>query len=335
MMSDGHSGLSNNVVKELGSAKFQAKLCYLKKDSGNYFVVHIHSGIIDVSTHYQPSNFLQDLGFVEYRNCSLLPSGCFYKEVYRVKSDFFGDDLNSMRETKFVHSEFDSFMKNIDFVFDNTIEIKQKSHLFFRDYVAIKPISMKELEIKTPQWIDSYKSKEFNRGFGEIEKIKTSLKEEIILLKLLTSNDEELVEAVKLAFEKIGFNVTKTEKGFTMDLIADKDSLKLGIEVTGTTNIITKQTKKINQILAFQQDESFKGYKTLIVANVKMNEDPESRQEPFITSDALSLVESLNSGFLDTYTLFKVIKSIKDEEMTADDLISILKDKKGIIKVTD
>jgi len=335
MMTDGHSGLSNNVVKELGSAKFQGKLCYLKKDSGNYFVVHVHSGIITVSSHYQSADFLRDLGFVEYKNCTIMPGGCFYKEIYQVKNNFWSNDSGHMQETQFVHSEFESFMKNIDSVFDKTMEIKQKSHLFFRDYVAIKPISMKELEIKTPIWIDSYKSEEFNNGFGEIEKIKASLKEEITLLKLLTTNDDELVDAVKLAFEQIGFTVTKTKKGFTVDLIAEKDALKLGLEVTGTTNIISKQTKKINQILAFQQDESFNGYKALIIANVKMDEDPESRQEPFITTDALSLVENLNSGFIDTYTLFKAIKAIKNQEMTAEEVMSAVKDKKGIIKLSD
>jgi len=330
-MIDGHSGLSNNVVKELGSKNFQAKLCYLKTDSGNYFVVHVHSGIINVSTHYQTSNFLQDLGFEEYKNCQFFPGGCYYKVIYAVKNDFFSNGLGHMRETQFVHSEFENFMNNIDDIYDMTLEIKRKSSLFFRDYIAFKPISLKELEIKTPMWIDKYKSENFKQGFEEIENIKQSLKQEIILLKLLTSNGKELEEAVKLAFEILGFTVTKTEEGFTVDLLAEKDSLKLGLEVTGTINIIDKKSKKINQILAFQQDERFGGYKSLLIANVKMNEDPESRKEPYITDEALSLIESLNAGFIDTFSLFKVVKHIQEGNMSLDSFISSIKNKKGII----
>jgi len=330
-MIDGHTGLSNDVVKELSSKKFQAKLCYLKTDSENYFVVHIHSGIINISTNYQPSNFLQDLGFEECKNCQFFPSGCYYKVIYRIKNDFFSNDLGHMRETQFIHSEFENFMNNIDNIYDMTLEIKRKSSLFFRNYVAFKPISLKELEIKTPMWIDKYKSENFKQGFEKIEKIKQSLKQEITLLKLLTCNGKELEDAVRLAFEIIGFSVTKTKDGFTVDLLAEKDSLKLGLEVTGITNIIDKKSKKINQILAFQQDERFDDYKSLLIANVKMNEDPESRKKPYITNEALSLIESLNVGFIDTFSLFKVVKHIQEGNMSLDSFISSIKNKKGII----
>ena len=90
--------------------------------------------------------------------------------------------------------------------------------------------------------------------------------------------------------------------------------------------------KKINQILAFQQDERFGDYKSLLIANVKMNEDPESREEPYITDEALSLIESLNAGFIDTFSLFKVVKSIQEGDISLDYFISSIKNKKGIIK---
>ncbi len=330
-MTDGHSGLSNNVVRELSSKNFQAKLCYLKTDSGNFFVVHVHPIIINISTHYQTSNFLQDLGFEKYKNCQFFPGGCYYKVIYAVKGNFFSNDLGHMRETQFVHSEFKDFMNNIDDVYDMTLKIKRKSSLFFRDYIAFKPISLKELEIKTPIWIDKYKSENLKQGFEEIKHIKQLMKQETILLKLLTSNGKELEEAVRLAFEIVGFTVTKTEEGFTVDLLAEKDSLKVGLEVTGTANIINKESKKITQILEFQQDERFSEYKPILIANVKMNEDPERRKEPYITDKALSLIKNLNAGFIDTYGLFKVIKSIQEGKISRESFISLIKNKEGII----
>jgi len=329
---NGHSGLSNEIVnkeKSIISTKYyQVCLTFLKEsESVKKFVIHARSNRF-FGSGYQPNHFLMDMGFTEFKECNKISGGCFYKEIYRLKNDLSSDNPlgGYYTEVDFVHNEFRRFVDSIDELFEAVRNVKGKS-VFFKDFDPGIDFDEKEIEVKTPNWITKYFSEEYDDNLKKIIDLKVRNSDENKIVKLLTSGGDDLVKSVKFALEFLGFNIQKTEPGATVDLLGNDENGKIAIEVTGTRGKIEKKSNKISQLLTFLQQDT-ENHKKLLIANVYNDLDPEERlkQDYLITDDALSLLDGMNSTFIHTYELFKLVRAVENSKIDKEKARKVLWD---------
>jgi len=134
MRNDGHVGLSNDKVKEVGSGDFKLALSYLKESARtSYFVIHVYSNTFDYSPYLQRSNvrssdrrrnFLERLGFTYYDQCNIMDGRCYYRVVEEVPKEVYDESfLKRIQRTEAIHRRFDQFASRINEIFQRMNEV--------------------------------------------------------------------------------------------------------------------------------------------------------------------------------------------------------------------
>ena len=114
--------------------------------------------------------------------------------------------------------------------------------------IIIKPTDV-------PVWVDVIK---FSR-LKELETLRMKVSNEIKdleeYLPLVYADGKNLECAVIKSLRLMGLVTESAEPGFTADILAEtKDNMKkFGFEVTGTTEAIKKESKKLTQLLEFER----------------------------------------------------------------------------------
>lgn len=113
-----------------------------------------------------------------------------------------------------------------------------------------------------PEWLGEYKTKQeldlerkIEELSGELEKRQLEHKRFEKIDVLLYGTGTPLEVAVQTVLEEMGCSVEKLEKGATIDLRAQIDSMKFAIEITGVDDKIYKDSKKFAQILQYLPDK--------------------------------------------------------------------------------
>jgi len=146
---------------------------------------------------------------------------------------------------------------------------------------------------------------------GELQAATTEFEEKTLVKKLLYEKDEPLEEAVKKAFEELGFTLTRKED---KDWIASSDTGEAILEVTGSDGSI--DIDKLRQLLNYLFDdyeETHVEKKAILVGNHFVNELPKKRGEPF-TKKVLEQSKVFSMCLLPTLELFSVVCHVRKEK---------------------
>ena len=208
---------------------------------------------------------------------------------------------------------------------------------------STKALSKKK-QRPAPEWITAYAvpgEGELQTSLNENEKKIQDLeieKQKIIkeiegknyLKKLLYEQDDELEDAVKKAFEEIGFKISK--KG-DIDWIAEADGKTSILEVTGMDKPIP--IDKLRQLLEYAQTEENTEHthdSAILVGNHCMNDPPEKRKESF-TEKAIKAANTNSICLLPTTELFQAVCGVREGKITQKEIRDKILSSNGVCKI--
>jgi hypothetical protein len=333
---DGHSGIENREVNKGGSGNFQLILSYLKESSGRgHFIIHATSGTL-YSFGLQPVHFLQQIGFIPFRGmCKFFHDKCFYRHLAELEYDEYG--FEDMKQNMYIHSAFEKFAREgISKLYElqkQQIEILQEIRSSAGPLEIFKaPIKIERKPADIPVWVDFVKFgqlKELEKQKAVIDKGIEDLAE---YLPLVYADGDPLVSAVLKALRFIGFKAEPTQPGFTADILAEtKDrSKKFGFEVTGTTEPIKKDSKKLTQLLEFERIKEH-NEKTILLANTFKNIPISERQKKEnFTPQVVDFLSKFPILLLTGWDLYRIVDRILEGKRPADFFIERLHKDTGI-----
>lgn len=333
---DGHSGMEFNKVDEGGSGEFQLILSLLKESSGEgWFIIHATSRT-SYSYGLQPFEFLSSIGFHQFQGqCQFLAGTCFYRAIAEIpQRDALGDCI---RQTHQIHRAFKVFADKIGELYtlrkqqDSILEeigTKQGALLIFNE-----PVKIEIAPDSVPLWVEEAKFPQLQ----ELENQKISLESKIMelsaYLPLLFASGETLVDAALKALRFLGLEAEKTEPGFTIDILArTKDgNCKFGIEVTGLSEAIKKENKRLTQLVEFERIKEH-GEKTILIANTH-NILPIAERENLesFTRPVIDFLRPFPILLMTSYDLYQMVKDLLNGSKSRNALIKLLYKTEGVL----
>jgi len=332
-MSDGHSGIENRPVKRGGSGDFMLILSYLKRGTGQgEFVIHAASSKF-YSYGLQPNEFLADIGLTHFKgSCPFHSNRCFYRVIATFPEGV--DRPEEYEQVRNVHECFREFSEGISELFES----RQKEPQILRK-MGIKtpgiPVFGPPIEIKidkrVPPWVDEVK---FPRLL-ELEEEKATIQKKIDELKgflpLLYGEGNVLRKAVIRALHFLGLDAEPTRGGFTVDILAKtKDgSKRFGLEVTGISGPLKKDSKKLIQLLEFEQRREHNEKTVLVVNTYKTMSISERKNLESFTQQALDFLSSYPILLMTSWDLYCMVRDVFEESQTREEILGILYATKG------
>ena len=314
-MRDGHYGIENREASRLTVGRFQLALGYLIEDAATaYFVIHISptGGYISELTS---ERFLELLGYTRFPGpCPFFQTHCYYRYVYdspinREERDPFD------RRVDYAHKRFRQLAEALPGLYEQVHDIYQKlgsiPDLFpsLREY---GPQPLPDLSQEAPPWIEGAKVDEHREVEAALSQGAEADRRFRTVEYILWGTGDDLEDAVHFVLEELGFQVSRTPKGATVDRIAvlSGSDVSFGLEITGLNEAIKKKSNKIGQALSFLQHREGTE-KPVILANT-FNDRPleERSREADFTEDALDLMRPNGIVGMTTATLYEIWKAV-------------------------
>jgi hypothetical protein len=329
MMNDGHSGIENRQVNQGGSGNFQLILSYLKQGDGRgEFVIHATSNT-SYSSGLQPLEFLQLIGFYPYSgSCPFHRNNCYYRAIATLRKDTRGFDHH--QQVQLIHAGFTAFTNKIGELF----ELRQRENTILQQvgldpahrYVFGKPLEIEITESDIPLWVNEVKfshlielEKQRDTILGEIKRLNS-------FLPLLYGTGDSLEETVVKTLQLFGLEAERTQKGFTADILAQTSDgkMKFGFEVTGTSDSIKKQSKKLTQVLEFERIKE-NNEKTVLVATTH-NSTPISERKGLedFTQPVLDFLGRHPILLMTGWDLYRLVRDVLDDSRGKEQILNVL-----------
>ncbi|MEO0106934.1 MAG: hypothetical protein ABIL46_06355 [candidate division WOR-3 bacterium] len=335
---DGHSGIENRKVNENNKPHFKLILAFLKSASGNAdFVIHVTSNIVYGPTPH-PFKFLEHIGFERFEGeCPFFHTNCFWRHF--AKFEEYAPGIENTTAVQNVHNAFNAFVNRIEELYD----IYKRQGEILRllgescpsiDIFASKPPIIKIQPTEIPHWIEPIK---FSRLIA-LEKQRTEIEQEIKdlqeYLPLVFGDGDILVSAVLKSLRKFGLSADSAVKGYTVDILAETQdgSKKFGIEVTGCTEGIKKDSKKLTQVLEFEMKKEH-DEKTILIANTYKNMPIEERaSREHFTQNVVDFLSRHPILLMTGYDMYRMVSDVMENRRTPDEIIKILFNSVGVLK---
>lgn len=158
----------------------------------------------------------------------------------------------------------------------------------------------------------------------------TKFEENTLIKKLFYEKNEPLEEAVRRAFEELGFTLTKEDD---KDWIASSNTGEAILEVTGSDASV--DIDKLRQLLNYLIDdykESGVEKKAILVGNHFANDPPETRGKPF-TEKVVGESGVHSICLLTTLNLFKIVCDIREGKAKPEGIRRRIFETVGIFKL--
>jgi hypothetical protein len=325
----GHYGLENRESGRISVHNFELVLGYLVEDAENaYFVIHIKptGGYI---SELNSGTFLGLLGYtVSPGSCPFFQTHCYYRYIY-------GSSIDPQqaapfnRRVEYAHKSFRELGEALPGIYEQVHDIYRRLGYIPDLFPSLReygPQPLPDFSQDAPAWIQQAKVDDHRQVEAALNEAQEADKRFKTVEYILWGTGDDLEGAVHLVLEDLGFEVTRTPKGATIDRIAGlpHSTARFGLEITGLNEGIKKKSNKITQALSFLQHREGTE-KPVILANT-FNDLPleERTKETDFTEDALDLMQPNGIVGMTTATLYEIWKAVSyggaDIESIAQDL---------------
>jgi hypothetical protein len=327
--SNGHIGTYNEIAEQRTTKYFRLVLSWLKLADGHIeYVIHI---VINKTQGFyvQPSLFLAEIGVQRFQGCPIAQNDdCFYA-VY-AKAHLLLANPKWFVQGQNMLDRFLAFAEQIDKLFElrqeeerilQTIGVKSSGK-----FVIGPPTELKEGITDIPSWVNEVKYARLR----QLEAQRTDMQKEIDhlsqILPLIYATDTPLEEAVVYVLRFLGLHAELTEPGFTTDVRAwtQDGTRKFGIEVTGINGMIKKNSRKLTQVMEFEQIKE-DDEKTVLLANTH-NTTPISHRKDLedFTQPVLDFLGRHPILLMTGWDLYRIVGDVINGTRTREEIVDIL-----------
>ncbi len=316
-MNDGHSRVEGKDFDENQTRSFRLKLSFNKEASGRkIFVIHASSSILSLSGGLTPFDFLQHLGFHHYQgNCPHYHNQCLYLETWQLPDR----DLSGYpRETEYAHDQIRSLTRDIDEMYDKMKDVSQKLSRHMELFPLAARYDQKgSLPVldragSEPGWLYEYKIDQHKKAEKELQVAKEAIDKFNLVTFSLWGTGDQLEDSILSILKDMGFEASKTEKGFTVDIIARLNEVGVfAFEITGINDAVKKKSNKITQAFSFLQ-EHHQGEKIVILANTFNDIPPKEReQKEHFTEEVTKLIQPQGFVGMTCFDLYRIWRDVR------------------------
>jgi hypothetical protein len=330
---DGHTGLSYKEAKRVRSSGFELVLSSLAESSGRtYFIIHATCN--SYGSDLPPEIFLQSLGFTPFRgNCQFTDQACYWYRYADVVTSRYGQDF--IKNTIAVE-RFDALAKDFSVLYDTV----RQAHRMIRDVgltapvpkLPTDPLILTVDESEVPSWVESVKFPILTDLEDKAAILRAQILELREFLPLLYASGEVLEGAAISALKSLGLRAEKTTKGFTADILAEDSSAayRFGIEVTGVSGSIGKDSKKLTQLLEFERIKE-NAENTVLLANTfrDLPVDERITRESF-TKPVIDFLSRHPILIITTFDLYRLVGDVVAGRRVAVDVVKELFEIEGV-----
>lgn len=186
-----------------------------------------------------------------------------------------------------------------------------------------------------PDWVSNYLVPRAKDLDDQINKLANEKGKYDKLAYVLYGTGDELVTSVALLLNKLGLDVKPQPSGANIDLKARHPRLDIGfaVEVTGTKDVIRKDSNKVAQAWQYLNDRSGtpdENDRLVIVANSQCHLDPKQRNPKGYTPDIVKLLGNNGVLMITTSQLYEQWKAVHEGHRSSDDIIRELHSSSGL-----
>jgi hypothetical protein len=186
-----------------------------------------------------------------------------------------------------------------------------------------------------PEWLSNYlvtRAKELDDNINKLADEKAKYDK---LAYVLYGTGDELTTSVALLLHELGLDVQTQPPGANIDLKARHSRLNMGfaVEVTGTKDIIRKDSNKVAQAWQHLNDcagTANENDRLVIVANTQHHLDPKQRNQEGYTRDIAKLLGKNGVLMITVLQLYEQWKSVHEGKRAADDVVRELHSSFGL-----
>lgn len=187
-----------------------------------------------------------------------------------------------------------------------------------------------------PAWVEKHKTQEHLQIIKAIENLELRKQELDMITYLLYGTGPALEDSVKLTLEKLGLEVKTTPRGANIDFTtrnADQ-TIKLAIEVTGTTDKIKKESKKVPQAWTYSLEKQDEQEKLVLMANTYRHLPVEDRSDRLhFTPDVKKPFTDINALLMTTADLYCLWKDVQGKRRTPNEVLNLLYRSTGVLEI--
>jgi len=187
-----------------------------------------------------------------------------------------------------------------------------------------------------PVWVEEHKTQEHLQIIDNIEDLELRKQGLDMIIYLLYGTGPELEDSVKLTLERLGLEVEKTPPGANIDFTARNadETIKLAVEVTGTTDKIKKESKKVPQAWMYLGEKQDEQEKLVLMANTYRHLPIEGRTDKLhFTSHVKNKFTEISALLMTTADLYFLWKDVHEKKRDADEVLKLLYKSKGILAI--
>ncbi len=188
---------------------------------------------------------------------------------------------------------------------------------------------------EAPVWVTNYLVSEAKDLDDEIRRLESRKLEYDSLAYSLYGTGEDLENSVALLLGRLGLTVAHTTSGANIDLTANHEDLSFsfGVEVTGSTGAIRKNSNKVSQAWQYIHDRSGtaeESNKLIIVANTELHLDPSKRTRDSFSREVVQLLGDNGVLLITTTQLYSLWKAVHEENRLAEAVVQDLYSQSGL-----
>lgn len=186
-----------------------------------------------------------------------------------------------------------------------------------------------------PDWLSNYLVPRAKNLDDQINKLVEEKAKYDKLAFVLYGTGDELTTSVALLLNELGLDVQPQPHGANIDLKARHSGLNIGfaVEVTGTKDIIRKDSNKVAQAWQHLSDcagTTEENDRLLIVANSQCHLNPKQRNQEGYTQVIANLLGKNRVLLITAPQLYELWKAVHEGKRSADDVIQELYSSYGL-----
>lgn len=186
-----------------------------------------------------------------------------------------------------------------------------------------------------PDWLSNHlvpRAKELDEKINKLADEKAKYDK---LAYVLYGTGDELTTSVALLLNELGLDVQTQPRGANIDLKARHSRLNIGlaVEVTGTKDIIRKDSNKVAQAWQHLNDcagTADENDRLVVVANSQCHLDPKQRNQEGYTRDIAKLLGKNGVLMITAPQLYELWKAVHEGKRSADDIVQELHSSYGL-----